>query len=141
AATVSQPINSENVEISGGFKGEEGVKEAKQIADLLNSGSLPVKLDEVYSTSVGAQFGQDALDETIFASTIGVGIVFLFILIYYSLPGIVAVVTLSAYVYLTLLAFYYISGVFSLPALAYLLLGVGIVVDANIFLFPRIKDE
>ena len=110
AATVSQPINSENVEISGGFNGEQGVKEAKQIADLLNSGSLPVKLDEVYSTSVGAQFGKDALDETVLASTIGVGIIFLFMLIYYRLPGVVAVITLSAYVYLTLVAFNFISG-------------------------------
>ncbi|RIO47899.1 protein translocase subunit SecDF, partial [Staphylococcus hominis] len=49
AASVDQPINSPNVEISGGFQGEKGVTEAKQIADLLNSGSLPVKLDEIYS--------------------------------------------------------------------------------------------
>ncbi|WP_323704655.1 protein translocase subunit SecDF [Mammaliicoccus sp. Dog046] len=141
AATVSQPINSENVEISGGFKGEDGVKDAKQIADLLNSGSLPVKLDEVYSTSVGAQFGKDALHETILASAIGVGIIFLFMLIYYRLPGLVAVITLSAYVYLTLLAFNFISGVLTLPGLAALVLGVGMAVDANIIMYERIKDE
>lgn len=141
AATVSQPINSENVEISGGFNGEQGVKEAKQIADLLNSGSLPVKLDEVYSTSVGAQFGKDALDETVLASSIGVGIIFLFMLIYYRLPGVVAVITLSAYVYLTLLAFNFISGVLTLPGLAALVLGVGMAVDANIIMYERIKDE
>lgn len=141
AATVSQPINSENVEISGGFNGEKGVKEAKQIADLLNSGSLPVKLDEVYSTSVGAQFGKDALDETVLASSIGVGIIFLFMLIYYRLPGVVAVITLSAYVYLTLVAFNFISGVLTLPGLAALVLGVGMAVDANIIMYERIKDE
>ncbi|GGI40209.1 protein translocase subunit SecDF [Mammaliicoccus stepanovicii] len=141
AATVDQPINSENVEISGGFKGEKGVKEAKQIADLLNSGSLPVKLDEVYSTSVGAQFGKDALNETMLASSIGVGIIFLFMLIYYRLPGIVAVITLSAYVYLTLVAFNFISGVLTLPGLAALVLGVGMAVDANIIMYERIKDE
>ncbi|PSC79483.1 protein translocase subunit SecDF [Mammaliicoccus sciuri] len=141
AATVSQPINSENVEISGGFNGEKGVKEAKQIADLLNSGSLPVKLDEVYSTSLGAQFGKDALDETVLASSIGVGIIFLFMLIYYRLPGVVAVITLSAYVYLTLVAFNFISGVLTLPGLAALVLGVGMAVDANIIMYERIKDE
>lgn len=141
AATVSQPINSENVEISGGFEGQDGVKEAKQIADLLNSGSLPVKLDEVYSTSVGAQFGQDALDETVFASAIGVGIIFLFMLFYYRLPGVVAVITLSAYIYLTLIAFNFISGVLTLPGLAALVLGVGMAVDANIIMYERIKDE
>ncbi|UXU85012.1 protein translocase subunit SecDF [Mammaliicoccus sciuri] len=141
AATVSQPINSENVEISGGFNGEQGVKEAKQIADLLNSGSLPVKLDEVYSTSVGAQFGKDALDETVLASSIGVGIILLFMLIYYRLPGVVAVITLSTYVYLTLVAFNFISGVLTLPGLAALVLGVGMAVDANIIMYERIKDE
>ncbi|PTH69301.1 protein translocase subunit SecDF, partial [Staphylococcus agnetis] len=77
AASVDQPINSPNVEISGGFKGEKGITEAKQIADLLNSGSLPVKLDEIYSTSVGAQFGQDALQKTIFASIIGISLIFI----------------------------------------------------------------
>ena len=61
AASVDKPINSDSVEISGGFKGEKGIEEAKQIADLLNSGSLPVDLNEIYSNSVGAQFGQDAL--------------------------------------------------------------------------------
>ena len=71
AASVDKPINSDSVEISGGFKGEKGIEEAKQIADLLNSGSLPVDLNEIYSNSVGAQFGQDALDKTIFAAAIG----------------------------------------------------------------------
>ena len=52
-------------EISGGFQGQQGVERAKQIAELLNAGSLPVDLKEVYSNSVGAQFGQDALDKTI----------------------------------------------------------------------------
>ena len=47
------------------------MERAKQIAELLNAGSLPVDLKEIYSNSVGAQFGQDALDKTIFASAIG----------------------------------------------------------------------
>ena len=62
-------------------------------------------------------------------------------LIYYRLPGVVAVVTLSAYVYLTLLAFNFISGVLTLPGLAALVLGVGMAVDANIIMYERIKDE
>src|SRR5699024_11845801 len=87
AASVDKPINSDSVEISGGFNGEKGVQEAKQIADLLNAGSLPVDLNEIYSNSVGAQFGQDALDKTILASIIGVAIIYLFMLGFYRLPG------------------------------------------------------
>ncbi|HAR5879923.1 TPA: protein translocase subunit SecDF [Staphylococcus pseudintermedius] len=141
AASVNQPINSTNVEISGGFQGEKGISEAKQIADLLNSGSLPVELKEIYSTSVGAQFGQDALDKTINASMIGIGIIFLFMLLFYRLPGIVAVITLTTYIYLTMVAFNFISGVLTLPGLAALVLGVGMAVDANIIMYERIKDE
>ncbi|PTF88312.1 protein translocase subunit SecDF [Staphylococcus chromogenes] len=141
AASVDQPINSPNVEISGGFQGEKGVTEAKQIADLLNSGSLPIKLDEIYSTSVGAQFGQDALQKTIFASIIGISIIYLFMLFFYRLPGLIAIITLTTYVYLTLVAFNFISGVLTLPGLAALVLGVGMAVDANIIMYERIKDE
>ncbi|HHU6749535.1 TPA: protein translocase subunit SecDF [Staphylococcus pseudintermedius] len=141
AASVNQPINSTNVEISGGFQGEKGISEAKQIADLLNSGSLPVELKEIYSTSVGAQFGQDALDKTINASMIGIGIIFLFMLLFYRLPGVVAVITLTTYIYLTMVAFNFISGVLTLPGLAALVLGVGMAVDANIIMYERIKDE
>ncbi len=141
AATVDQPINSDSVEISGGFNGKEGVERAKQIADLLNAGSLPVDLKEIYSNSVGAQFGQDALNKTLFASLVGVAVVYLFMLGFYRLPGLVANIALTAYIYLTLVAFNFISGVLTLPGIAALVLGVGMAVDANIIMYERIKDE
>ncbi|WP_427704295.1 protein translocase subunit SecDF [Staphylococcus sp. Mo2-6] len=141
AASVDKPINSDSVEISGGFNGEEGIKEAKQIADLLNAGSLPVDLNEIYSNSVGAQFGQDALDKTVFAAIIGIAVIYLFMLGFYRLPGLVAIIALTAYIYLTMLAFNFISGVLTLPGLAALVLGVGMAVDANIIMYERIKDE
>ncbi|MFZ8102238.1 SecDF P1 head subdomain-containing protein, partial [Staphylococcus arlettae] len=125
AASVDKPINSDSVEISGGFNGEKGVQEAKQIADLLNAGSLPVDLNEIYSNSVGAQFGQDALDKTILASIIGVAIIYLFMLGFYRLPGLVAIIALTTYIYLVMVAFNFISGVLTLPGLAALVLGVG----------------
>ncbi|HJG32766.1 MAG TPA: protein translocase subunit SecDF [Jeotgalicoccus aerolatus] len=141
APTVSQPINSTDVMISGGFDGQEGVERAQNISALLNSGSLPVKLTEVYSTSVGAQFGEEALDETVTAGLIGVGLVFLFMLVFCRLPGLVAVVTLTVYIYLTIAGFNAISGVLTLPGIAALILGVGMAVDANIILYERLKDE
>ena len=141
APTVSQPINSTDVMISGGFDGQEGVERAQNISSLLNSGSLPVKLDEVYSTSVGAQFGEQALDETVTAGLLGVGLVFLFMLGFYRLSGIVAVITLTVYIFLTIFGFNAISGMLTLPGIAALILGVGMAVDANIILYERLKDE
>ena len=106
---------------------------------MLNAGSLPVKLDELTSTSVGAQFGQDALDKTIFASFIGIAVIYLFMVGFYRLPGFVAIIALTTYIYLTLVAFNFISGVLTLPGLAALVLGVGMAVDANIIMYERIK--
>ena len=141
APSVSEAINSTEVMISGGFQGQEGVERAQNIAELLNSGSLPVHLEEVYSTSVGAQFGEQALQETLFAGFIGVALVLIFMIAFYRLPGLIAAVTLVVYIYLTVLGFNTISGVLTLPGIAALILGVGMAVDSNIILYERLKDE
>ncbi|WP_210366779.1 protein translocase subunit SecDF [Bacillus sp. REN3] len=134
---VDQILNQKNVQITGNFT----IEEAQQLASLLNAGSLPVKLDEAYSTSVGAKFGEQALDETIFAGIVGVLAVFAFMIFYYRLPGIIATVTLSIYIYLILLIFDWMNGVLTLPGIAALILGVGMAVDANIITYERIKEE
>lgn len=137
APSVKAPIHSSNVEISGSFT----VDEAKNLAGILNAGALPVDLEEIYSTSVGAQFGEQALDKTITAGIVGIGLIFIFMIIYYRLPGIVAVITLSVYVYLIILVFTLINGVLTLPGIAALMLGVGMAVDANILTYERIREE
>lgn len=137
APSVRQTINSSDVEISGSFS----VEETKDLAGILNAGALPVHLEEMYSTSVGAQFGEQALDETVKAGIIGVSLIFLFMLIYYRLPGIVAVITLTVYIFLIMVVFTAINGVLTLPGIAALLLGVGMAVDANILTYERIKEE
>ncbi|MBY0197566.1 protein translocase subunit SecDF [Priestia megaterium] len=138
AASVSSVLTQPDVEISGG---NFTVKSATQLAELLNAGSLPVKLDELYSTSVGAQFGEEALHTTILAGIIGIGIIFLYMLFFYRLPGLIAIITLSFYVYLNLLVFDLMHVVMTLPGIAALILGVGMAVDANIITYERIKDE
>lgn len=137
AAAVNEVFNQTDVSIVGNFT----VEEAKQLADLLNAGALPVELKEIYSTSVGAQFGEQALQETILAGIIGVALIFIFMIVFYRLPGIVAVITLSIYIYLILLIFDWMNGVLTLPGIAALILGVGMAVDANIITYERIKDE
>ena len=137
AASVNQVFTQDSVSIEGNFT----VEEAKQLADLLNAGSLPVELHEVYSTSVAAQFGEQSLEKTIFAGVIGVAFIFLFMLFVYRLPGLISVVSLSVYIYLVLLIFDWMNAVLSLPGVAALILGVGMAVDSNIITFERIKDE
>ncbi|MFD0943497.1 protein translocase subunit SecDF [Savagea faecisuis] len=137
APSVKQPIHSSGVEISGSFTPAE----TKQLAGILNAGALPVQLEEVYSTSVGAQFGEQALDKTITAGIVGVSLIFVFMLLYYRLPGLIAVITLSIYIYLILVAFTAINGVLTLPGIAALMLGVGMAVDANILTYERVREE
>jgi protein-export membrane protein SecD/preprotein translocase SecF subunit len=137
APAVSKPINSDEVIIEGDFT----VEEAQNLASLLNAGALPVKLDEIYSTSVGAQFGQQALDKTVLAGIIGIAIIFLFMIAYYRFPGLIATITLSVYIYLVLLIFDLMNGVLTLPGIAAVILGVGMAVDANIITYERIKEE
>lgn len=137
APNVNKPINSDEVIIEGNFT----VEEAQNLAKLLDAGALPVKLEEKYSTSVGAQFGQQALDKTVTAGIIGIALIFLFMIVYYRLPGFIASVTLSVYLYLVLLLFELMNGVLTLPGIAAIILGVGMAVDANIITYERIKEE
>ncbi|MFK9091330.1 protein translocase subunit SecDF [Bacillus salipaludis] len=137
APTVRQIFNQDTVSIVGSFTS----KEATTLANLLNAGSLPVKLKEVYSTSVGAKFGEQALNDTILAGIIGVAIIYLFMLFYYRFPGFIATVTLSIYIYLVLLIFDWMNGVLTLPGIAAIILGIGMAVDANILTYERIREE
>ncbi|WP_413362877.1 protein translocase subunit SecDF [Lysinibacillus sp. 3P01SB] len=137
AATVNEVINSTDVQISGNFT----VEETKSFASVLNSGSLPVKLTEIYSTSVGAQFGKDALNDTVFAGIVGVAAIFIFMLLYYRLPGFISIITLVVFTYLVLVVFNGINAVLTLPGIAAVVLGIGMAVDANILTAERIREE
>jgi protein-export membrane protein SecD/preprotein translocase SecF subunit len=134
---VNEVFNQDTVSIVGNFE----LEEAKTLASLLNAGALPVKLKEVYSTSVGAQFGEEALNETVFAGVVGIALIYLFLIVYYRFPGFIAVVTLTLFSYLILLIFDWMNGVLTLPGIAALILGVGMAVDANIITYERIKEE
>ncbi|MTH52549.1 protein translocase subunit SecDF [Bacillus mangrovi] len=137
APNVDQVLDTTDVIISGQFT----IKEAQELAELLNAGSLPVQLDETYSTSVGAKFGEEALQTTVLAGIIGVAVIFIFMVVYYRFPGVIAIITLSAYIFLILQLFDWMNGVLTLPGIAALILGVGMAVDANIITYERIKEE
>jgi len=137
APRVSEPLFTTNVQITGDFS----VEEAQRLADIINSGSLPVHMTELYSTSVGAQFGENALNQTVFAGIIGISLIFLYMIIVYRFPGFIAGINIVFYIYIILLVFELMNGVLTLPGIAALILGVGMAVDANVITFERIKEE
>lgn len=137
APMIQGVLNETTVQIDGNFT----VQSAQQLADILNAGSLPVNLNEEYSTSVSAQFGLDAMNETVFAGALGILFVFIFMIVVYRFPGVISVITLSLYIYLVILVFGWMNGVLTLPGIAALILGVGMAVDANIITYERMKEE
>jgi preprotein translocase subunit SecD len=134
---IDEVINSKTAMITGRFKFEE----AKQLADIINMGALPLKLTEKYTQSVGATLGQQSLEKTVFAALIGSAIILLYMLYFYRVPGLIAVVTLLTYSWLLLLVFNLMNATLTLPGIAAFVLGIGMAVDANIITYERIKEE
>ncbi len=141
-ATVSNPITDGKAQLQGNFT----VDQAKQIAQLINAGALPVPVSLVQQQTVGATLGADSIKHSIVAGLIGLGIVALFMVIYYRLLGVVAVGALFVYTLLTI-ALYKLSVytpapiVLTLAGIAGFILSIGMAVDANILIFERSKEE
>ena len=135
-AGVSEPIDGDAT-ISGNFTEEE----ARELANLISSGSLPVKMTEISSNVVSAEFGIAAFDKTIMAGVVGILLVIAFMIIVYKLPGLLASIMLAFYVFAVFFVYSSIGAVFTLTGIAALVLGVGMTVDANIITFERIKEE
>lgn len=136
AAIVEQAF-SEDVVIQGNFT----LKEAQSLVELINSGALPTKLNEISSHTVEAKYGSLSLNKTLVAGVIGIIIVFLLLIIMYHFSGFIAGMCLMLYTMLSFLVFYLIDGTLTLPGIAAMLLGIGMAVDASVISFERIKDE
>ena len=136
AATVRGTINGDCI-IEGNFTDAE----ARTLAELINSGSLPVKMTEISSNVVSAQYGADALHRTAIAGLIGVLLVLAFMVWKYRLPGVVSVIMLAAYIWAVFGLYGLMGAVFTLTAIGALVLGVGMTVDANIISYERIRQE
>lgn len=136
AATVKEELNSNSVFISGNFTEED----AKQLVDLLNSGSLSFQMEEVYSYVVSPNLGEGSFDVTIFAGMIGILGIIIFMIVVYRFPGIISAATIAGYTLVTLVIYTAMGGVFTLSGIAGLVLGVGMAVDSSVITFERIKD-
>jgi SecD/SecF fusion protein len=111
------------------------------LKELLNSGSLPVSLDLTSSQKVDPTIGSQALDKIIVAGVIAFVVIAAFLIVYYALPGFVALIALGLYVLFTLTVMKWINATFSLAAISGFILSVGMAVDANILVFERFKEE
>jgi len=111
------------------------------LAITLRYGSLPIALDIVESRVIGPTLGQDSLDKSIRAGIIGFAIVFLFMIIYYRIPGFAAVLAIIFYALFTFALFKLLPVTLTLPSIAGFLLSTGSALDANILFFERMKEE
>lgn len=136
AASVKQALSGDSI-IQGNFTEED----ARTLANLINSGSLPVKLNELSSNVVSASYGHDALSKTSIAGVIGTLIVMAFMIFTYRLPGLIASVMLGFYVWAVFAIYSLMGATFTLSGIGALVLGIGMTVDANIVNYERIRQE
>jgi preprotein translocase subunit SecD len=130
--------------ISGGAVisgGNMTTADAKDLAFVLNTGALPVKLDISYQQAVSATLGKDSLNQGLIAGIIGLAIVLVYMLVYYRFLGLVADLALIVYGVLLWGLFNAIPVTLTLPGIAGMILTIGVAADANVVIFERIKEE
>ncbi len=133
-----------NEAITGGkavITGSRTLEEAHNLAVLLRSGALPVKVNIIETRTVGPTLGQDSKDKSIFAFSIGIGAVFLFMLLFYRVSGIIADLSLMAYTIILLAILSLLDATLTLPGVAGIILSIGMAVDANVLIFEHFKEE
>lgn len=140
--TVQQEIIGGNAVITGQFTTEE----AKNLAIQLNAGALPVPIKILEQRSIGPTLGQESVNKSLVAGIIGLGVVAIYMGLYYGFLGLVADLALIIYTLLILAIFK--TGLFILPpvtltlaGIAGFILSIGMAVDANILIFERMKEE
>lgn len=134
---VNQPIIAGSGFISGNFT----FSEVRTLSIQLQSGSLPVALELVRESTVDSLLGDESLKASLKAAAVGLGLIGLFMLLYYRIPGIVSSVALLLYGLMLMSVFKMIPVTLTLSGLAGLVLSIGMAVDANILIFERLKEE
>ena len=139
---ISSPkVNAVITDGNAIIEGSGSLDEAKNLAGLINAGALPVTVKAIQIENVGAQLGAEALPNAVKAGLIGIAIIFVFMILYYRIPGIIASIALTLYVCLVLLVFVEADVALTLPGIAAFLLTVGMAVDANVLIFERVREE
>jgi len=141
-APISTPVIRE--EISGGraqISGSMTAPEAKTLVGRLNSGALPVPIELLTTQTIGPSLGAAVLHAGVKAGLWGLGLVALFLLFWYRLPGLVAIVALAIYIAGMLAVFKLIPVTLTAAGIAGFILSIGMAVDANVLIFERLKEE
>lgn len=141
-ALISAPVINEEIPdgtavISGNFAPDE----ARELVKDLNFGALPLPIELLSTQTIGASLGAEALARGIVAGLIGLALVAIFLILWYRVPGIVAVVSLSIYIAVMLAIFKLIPVTLTAAGVAGFILSIGLAVDANVLIFERIKEE
>jgi len=134
---VNSAISGGQAQISGNFQ----TQEAKLLVGRLNSGALPVPIELISTETIGGSLGIAAAHAGVKAGLIGFLAIALFLIVWYRLPGIIAVVALSIYVALMLAIFKLLPVTLTAAGIAAFIISIGIAVDANVLIFERIKEE
>lgn len=134
---VNQVITAGQAQISGNMTFEE----AERLASQIRIGGLKLELQELRSNVVGAQLGQEAINTSLKAAAIGIGVIIVFMIAVYFVPGIASALGLLMYTILMMLCLNWFEVTLTLPGIAGIILGIGMAVDANVIIFARIREE
>lgn len=137
APVVQTPITDGSGQITGNFSHDD----AKKMVDLLNAGALPVPAKIIEENSIGPTLGADSIQKSKIAGLVGLGLVMLFMVAYYRVPGLIADAALIIYALLVFAVFKLIPVTLTLAGIAGFILSIGMAVDANILIFERTKEE
>ncbi len=139
APTVKEKIDSDSAEITGKIP----FKEVENTVLVLQTGALPVELSVIHKNEVSDTLGEDSLRQGLFAAAVGIILVMAFMIVYYRLLGVVAVLAMIIYgiFYLAVLVNPWYPATLTLPGIAGMILTIGMAADANVVIFERIKEE
>lgn len=135
--TVQQAIYGGDATITGSFS----IEEAKILAQRLNAGALPVPINLLSEQTVGPTLGHLSFEQSINAALIGLLLVGLFMLLWYRLPGLLAILALFVYAAVNLALYKWLGVTMTLAGIAGFILSLGMAVDANVLIFERLKEE
>ncbi|KKW22731.1 MAG: Protein translocase subunit SecD [Parcubacteria group bacterium GW2011_GWC1_51_35] len=135
--TVNEAIKDGRAEISGNFNTDT----AKSLARDLNLGALPVPIKLISTQTIGATLGDDAVTKGVTAAFYGFVTIAVFLILWYRLPGVLAVVALTMYIALVLAVYKLVPVTLTSAGIAGFILSMGLAVDANVLIFERMKEE
>jgi preprotein translocase subunit SecD len=137
----SAPTIQSRIDDSGRITGRFGQQEANDLALVLRAGALPASINYLEERTVGPSLGADSIRHGVQASVVSLLVVMIFMVFYYRLSGVNAVVALLLNLLILLAALAYFGGVLTLPGIAGVILTIGMGVDSNVLIFERVREE